>query len=190
MTFFRSSTRSSSFFFLILIPEKSRIVEPRAQHPLVALPHQPVGIGIRIHHRDEVRRQLAVGIFHRQILLVMPHHGDQHFLRQVQITAIEAAKDRGRELGDVDQRVQQIGIRLAARQRPRCPIRFFRRRSSAERITPLAAELFVKIGDGHGNRSLSQEPGGRRSYCPNSRRRSRTAQRHRPEAPPASGSDG
>jgi hypothetical protein len=42
-----------------------------------------------------------------EILLMMPHHRDQHLLRQVQVLLVKRAQDRGREFGDVDQRMEQ-----------------------------------------------------------------------------------
>ncbi len=133
-----------------MIPEKPRVVEPRAQHPFVALAHQAIGIGIGVHHRDEMRCKLALGILHRQIFLMMPHHRNQDLMRQVEIAAIEAPENRGRELGDVDQRVEQIRIGLGSQalpgeQRQRYRTRFFSRRSTADKITPFGRNCSSKF---------------------------------------------
>ena len=38
--------------------------------------------------------ELAIGVFHGKVLLVVPHHGDQHFGGEAQVFGIEAAQDR------------------------------------------------------------------------------------------------
>ena len=59
-------------------------------------------------------RQLAVGVLHREVLLVVPHHGDQHFFGQLQELRIEAAPDRRRIFGEIDQRFEQLVVGLDA----------------------------------------------------------------------------
>ena len=59
-------------------------------------------------------RQFALGVLHREIPLVVPHHGDQDFFGQFQELRVEAARDRGGKLGEVDQRFEQRGVGLDA----------------------------------------------------------------------------
>ena len=77
---------------------------------------QAVGIAIGVGDGDELRREIAVGRFHREIFLVVPHHRDEHFLGQIEEFGIECAGDGRGPLGQVDQRVEQIVIALVFRR--------------------------------------------------------------------------
>ena len=79
---------------LIRLPEESSVVETRAQYPLVAMPDNAGGITIRVQYREKVRSQLSLRVFHREILLMIPHDGHQHFLRQLEELWIKASQDR------------------------------------------------------------------------------------------------
>ena len=92
---------------LVGFPEEAGVVEAGAQHALVAAAHEALGVGVDVHHRHELRRQLALGVLHREILLVVPHHGDQHFFGQFQELRIEAAGDGRGVFGEVDQGFEQ-----------------------------------------------------------------------------------
>ena len=92
---------------LIRLPEKSRIVEARPQHALVAVPDQSLRIAIGIQHREKMRQQLMVRIFKRKIFLMVAHHRDQHFFRQRQKLRIEAAENHGRKFREVHHRIEQ-----------------------------------------------------------------------------------
>ena len=54
-------------------------------------------------------QQLAVGIDHREVALVLLHHRDQHLLGQPQVLLLEVAAQRGRLLHQVGHLVQQAG---------------------------------------------------------------------------------
>ena len=99
---------------LVGLPEEARVVEAGAQHALIAAADEALGIGVDVHHRDELRRELAVGVFHREILLVVAHHRDQDFFGQFEELRVEAAGDRGGIFGEVDQRFEQRVVGLDA----------------------------------------------------------------------------
>ena len=80
------------FLALIGLPEEARIVEARAQHALVAAADQSFGIGAGVHHGNEPRREMAGFVFHREVLLVVAHHGDEHFFGQCEELRIEFAE--------------------------------------------------------------------------------------------------
>ena len=52
-------------------------------------------------------RQFAVGILHREVLLVVAHHGDEHFFGQFQELRVEVARDGRGALGEVDEGFEQ-----------------------------------------------------------------------------------
>ena len=97
---------------LIDLPEETGVVEPGSQDSFIAVPDQAIGVGIGIHGGDEVWRKMALFVFDREILLVVAHHGHQHLLRQLQKLQIEVTEDRGRELGYIDEGVQQVRVGL------------------------------------------------------------------------------
>ena len=105
---------------LIGVPEEARVVEAGAQHALVAVADQAVGIAVGVQHGEEVRQQLAVGVFEREVLLVIAHHRDQHFVGQREKFGIEAAQNDGREFGQVDDGVEQRLVFAPARAGNRC----------------------------------------------------------------------
>ena len=77
--------------FLIRLPEKTRVVEPRPQYTLMSMPDDALRITISIQHRQKIGGQLAIRIFHRKILLVVTHDRDQYFLRQFQEFRVETS---------------------------------------------------------------------------------------------------
>ncbi len=68
---------------------------------------EAVGIAVGVEDGEEVRRELAVGVFEREVLLVVAHDGDQDFGGQREILGIEAAENYRGTLGQVDNRVEQ-----------------------------------------------------------------------------------
>ena len=78
---------------LIGLPEKARIVEAGAQHALVAVANEAVGIAVGVEHGEEMRQQLAVGIFQREVFLVIAHDGDKNFVGEREEFGIEAAQN-------------------------------------------------------------------------------------------------
>src|SRR5204863_6842271 len=79
--------------FLIRLPEKLCVGEARAKDALVAGADHPFGVLIDIDDGQKVRSQLAVLLFHGEILLVVAHDGDQDFVREAQKGGIEIALD-------------------------------------------------------------------------------------------------
>ena len=65
-----------------------------------------------IQNGEEVRCQLAVLCFDGEVVLVVAHDGDQHFLGEAEVLAFKAAGDDGRPLGKVRHLVDQ-GVVLA-----------------------------------------------------------------------------
>jgi hypothetical protein len=57
---------------------------------------------------------LAGFVFHREIFLVMAHHGDEDFFGQFEELRIEFAQDGGGVFGEVDQRFEQRGVGFEA----------------------------------------------------------------------------
>ncbi len=92
---------------LIGVPEEAGVVEAGAQHALVAVANQAIGIAAGVEHGEKMRQQLAVGIFQREIFLVIAHHRHQDFIGQRKVFRIEIAENDGRELRQVDDGVEQ-----------------------------------------------------------------------------------
>ena len=59
---------------------------------------KPRLVSLRIQHRKKVRRKLPSLIFHRKILLVVPHHRHQNLLRQREVLRLEPAHHHRRPL--------------------------------------------------------------------------------------------
>ena len=89
------------------VPEIAGVGQPRAQHALVAGAHALRLGAVEIGDGDEVRQQLAVGIQHMEVLLVVAHGGDQHRRRHFQKTRVERARDCYRPLHQRRHLVQQ-----------------------------------------------------------------------------------
>ena len=100
---------------LVGLPEKAGIVKAGAQNAFVAVADQSIGIAGRVEHREEMRQQLSVRIFDGKIFLVVAHHRDQHFFGQFEEFGIEAAQDRRRKLGQIDDGREQRLIFAPAR---------------------------------------------------------------------------
>ena len=130
---------------LVGLPEKSRIVEARPQHPLVAMPDQSLGIAVGIQHRQEMRQQLAAGIFHRKIFLMVAHHRDQHFFRQGQKFLVEISQNDRRPLRQIDHGIQQSLVFA-----PPCA------GNSARRLIQRLANHLFALGGIHQHMSFSQ----------------------------------
>ncbi len=95
--------------FLVHVPEESRVLKPRSQHARIPVPYdrRAFFVRLRIQHRQKMRRQLALCIFHREILLVIAHHRHQNLFRQSQILALKVAQNHARPLGQVRHRLNQ-----------------------------------------------------------------------------------
>src|SRR5438067_1553735 len=70
------------FDLLVGLPEELGISEARAQYPFVAMSNEPVRVAISVQHREKMWREFSTGIFDGEILLMVAHHGDEHFFRQ------------------------------------------------------------------------------------------------------------
>ena len=65
--------------FLVSLPEETGVVEAGAQYPFIAVTNETVRIAVGIQHREKMWQQLAAFVFQREVLLVIAHHGHQHF---------------------------------------------------------------------------------------------------------------
>ena len=72
----------AEFLALIVAPEELRVVEARPQHALMPAANDALGIAVEVRNRDKSGRELAVGLFHREVALVVQHHRFEHFLGQ------------------------------------------------------------------------------------------------------------
>ena len=128
---------------------------------------------------------LPCGVLHREVLLVVAHHRDQHFFRQFQELRVEAARDRRGVFGEVDQRFEQrrVGLHAHARHLAR------------DLVAPLlgredhvvVAQPPLVIADGDGDLARAQAAVAATSVRRSARRPFRTARSHRPAAPRSSG---
>ena len=97
----------------VLVEEEARVGEPRSDHALVALADFPGILRFDIGDADEVLRQAALRIQHREELLVGFHRLDQGFLRHRQEVALERAGHRHRPF------VEAVDLLQVARLDPR-----------------------------------------------------------------------
>ena len=101
--------------FLVGLPKETRIVETGSQHAFVSVPDNAVGIAVGIQDRQKMREQLAAGVLDREIFLVIAHHRDQDFLRQLQKFGIETSQNCRWPLGQVDHGIKQQLVFTPAR---------------------------------------------------------------------------
>ncbi len=94
---------------LVLGEKELRVGEARRQDFFVAVRDHRRIVDDRRRQRRELRRELAVRIFEREVALVRAHRGDDHLLGHFQKRRIEAPGDADRPLAEVrdfgDQRV-------------------------------------------------------------------------------------
>ena|SRR5947199_4990863 len=79
------------------------------------MPNQSLWIPIGIEHGKEMRQELAAGIFKREILLVIAHHRDQHFLWKREELRIKAAENDRRKFCQVHDGTEQWIVFAPAR---------------------------------------------------------------------------
>ena len=84
---------------LVGFPEEARIVETGAQHALVAVANQSIGITVRVQNRQKMRQQFAAGVLQSEILLVVAHHRDQNLIGEREKLRIEVGQHYGWKLG-------------------------------------------------------------------------------------------
>src|SRR5207245_324568 len=104
---------------LIGLPEETRIIEPRAENPFIAMSDCALAIGIGIQHSQEMRRQLPARVLNRKIFLMITHDRDQHFFRQLQKLRIKIPQDYRGKFGEIDDGVEQGLVFAPARTRNR-----------------------------------------------------------------------
>ena len=131
--------------FLIGVPEEAGIVEAGAQHAFVAVANQAVRISISVEHREKVRRQLSVGVFEREVLLVIAHDGDQNFGGQREKFGIEVAENYRGEFRKVDDGVEQRLVFAPARAW-----------NGARRGIERFADALLAVGGADGDKTLRE----------------------------------
>ena len=96
--------------------EEGGVRQARANHLLVAGNHPGRVAAVDIGHGDEQGHELAGVVHHMEILLVLPHGGDQRLRRHVEKTGLEAPHQGHRPFIEGGHLVQQAGAddRVAA----------------------------------------------------------------------------
>src|SRR5579872_3055498 len=92
---------------LVGLPEEPCVVETGAQNAFVTVPDSSLRVAIGIQNRQKVGQKLPVGIFDREVLLMVAHHRNEDLFRQFQKFWIEAAQYGRRPLGEVDDGIEQ-----------------------------------------------------------------------------------
>ena len=102
---------------LIGIPEEARVIEAGTQNALIAVAHDgfALGVGHRVEHGEEMGREFSAGVFHREVLLVVAHDGDQNLLGKSEKLAVKASEDDRRRFGEIDYGVEQRLVLAPAR---------------------------------------------------------------------------
>ena len=93
----------------VVFPEESGVGVAGTDDGFVARPHggnvhTPVGDG------DEVGQEVALGVFHREIALVLAHDGHQHFTRQAEILFFKRTAQGHRRFVEVGDFIKQVAF--------------------------------------------------------------------------------
>ena len=94
----------------VVLPEEARVREPRPQDPLVSLADGPGAVALAVGDGQETVQQPARSVDQGEVLLVVPHGGDQDLARQVQEGGLELPGNHQRPLDQVGDLLEQIGI--------------------------------------------------------------------------------
>ena len=95
------------------LPEELRVAQPRRQHALGVDGDRARVVGLDVGDREERRQQPPRIVGDREVVLVMDHRRRQHFLGQVEELGRERAGDDRRVLHQVDDLLEQAGLRAA-----------------------------------------------------------------------------
>ncbi len=68
------------------------------------------GVARDVYHREEMRSEIAVLFLDGEILLMIPHYGDEDFVRETEKGGIEVTLDDGGKLVEIDDEFSQRGI--------------------------------------------------------------------------------
>ena len=98
--------------FAIVVVEESGIGQAWANHFLVAVDHLLGILGLDVADGDKAWHQLAVGIQHREVFLVLFHGTDQRFLGNPQEIIIETAHQRFGPFHQGGDFVEQVRVDL------------------------------------------------------------------------------
>ena len=99
------------FGLKILVPEELRVRQACPQHAFVARDDGgPAILRLDIGDHDETWRERPIGVEQREILLMRPHRGDQHFVRHVHEVVVDPAGHDDRPFDQPHDLVQQAGI--------------------------------------------------------------------------------
>src|SRR5258708_728568 len=67
--------------FLVRLPKEAGVGKTRAENPLVPRPDNSLGVFVRVDDCQELWRQLTVLFLHGEVLLMVPHDGDENLVR-------------------------------------------------------------------------------------------------------------
>ena len=122
----------------ILVPEESRVAQPRRQHALGVARDDLRLLRLHVGHGQERRLQLALFIHHREVVLMVNHRRRQHFLGKLEELDRDVPGDDRRVLDEVRHFLQQRRMRRDETADP--PAQLARVRLQ------LAADLLLALG--------------------------------------------
>ena len=97
----------------VLIPEESRIGEPRLQHALVAGDDHLAAVARRhVGNEEETGRKNPLGVAAGEIFLVRPHRCGQHLGRQIHERLVDGPHQNHRPFDQSDDLVEQSLVRF------------------------------------------------------------------------------
>ena len=92
---------------LVGVPEELGVREARPKYPLVPLPNQALRVRLHVEHGHKVRSQIPLLVLNGEVLLVIAHHGNQDFARQMKKAFVEASEHGARPLGGIGDPIHQ-----------------------------------------------------------------------------------
>src|SRR5260370_31566487 len=79
--------------FLIRLPEELCVCKTRAQHPLMASLHQAPRILCQVDHCQKMGPESTPALLDRKLLMMIPHHGDQELIGEIQKRRVKISSD-------------------------------------------------------------------------------------------------
>ncbi len=99
--------------FLVLIPKKARVGEPRPQYAFVAGNDCPAAIDRNVvGDKQKARRRCAIRLQAAEVFLMRAHRRRQHLGRQRHEIGVDRSHQHYRELDEAGDFLEQPGIRL------------------------------------------------------------------------------
>ncbi len=91
----------------ILVPEESRIAQPRRQHALGVARDDFRLLRLHVGDREKRRLQPSLVVHHREVVLVMDHRRRQHFFRQLEELDRKVARHDRRVFDEIGHFLQE-----------------------------------------------------------------------------------